>query len=170
MLEWGFAPSPGSDYLPGALMTEAQAAALGYLAAWLEGKTTDESMVRSFGAVRNGSGGIACVRVKVFDTVLAIIPWETAEAHPTRTHLVAVPQPVTRNPAMEDALITHIEARLEEPEPEPEARAKASRPNYGGAERYKCPSCGARQWEFCVTKNGTKAYVPHSARDHMVTT
>jgi hypothetical protein len=130
------------------MSTSAEQAALGYFLAWLEAHQDEHgAIVRAFGAIRNEDGGIHSVRVKVFDTILSMRPMQ--------------PPPENVRAQASDIRPASVPAEVE--------GAMASRPNYGGAERYRCPSCGARQWDWCTTKTGTQSYRPHSAREHMVT-
>lgn len=142
---------------------QAEQAALGYLFAWLESHQDEHgATVRSFGAIRNEDGGIHSVRVKVFDTVLSIRPMQPP---PPATGV----HPVQRGPMPDDVRAQASDLRtitVHHPAQEPE---QTTRPDYGGAERYKCPSCGARQWDWCRSKSGAQSYRPHSAREHMVT-
>jgi hypothetical protein len=147
---------------------QAQQAALGYFLAWLEAHQDDAKVmapvVRSFGAIHKERGGIHCVRVKVFGIILTVVPWSTEPE--------VVPQPIEEaaeemRAGLEAASGVHPVQQgvaLHAPEHQDETR-----PNYGGAERYKCPSCGARQWNWCRSKSGVKSYRAHSSREHMVT-
>lgn len=146
------------------MSTQADQAALGYLWAWLKAKAEGDTVVRDFGAIGNGDGGINCVRVKVRDTVLSITPWgDHHHVIETNPQGPIIPQQGVAEDITEATPVATVT------EPAPPVMTEA-RPSYGGAERYACPSCGARRWDWCVTKSGRKSTTPHSARDHMVTT